>query len=361
MSATLANAHRIAIVRLSALGDVVNTLPALTALRRALPAAHVAWICEAASAGVLADHPLLDELIVVDRKGWERALCRLYGLLTVPLGFVAFAHRLRRARFDAAIDFQGNLRSGVVAFLTRAPLRIGLAAGGGKEGSHRFVHHRVALPERPMHRVERALWLLRAVGIETADAEPVVPVTDADRQRVDQFLAACGLAAGPFAVIHPGTSRFGRYKQWPGERWAAVARRLACELGLRVALTHGPGRDETEEAEAIAQAAGAVVAPRLSLRELGEVLRRARLVLSVDTGPMHLASAVGAPVVALFGPKDPALHGPHFGPRAIVAKELDCRPCRRRWCDDPQCMAAITPDDVLAAARQLANTTGRRL
>jgi ADP-heptose:LPS heptosyltransferase len=183
----------------------------------------------------------------------------------------------------------------------------------------------------------------------------VVPAADADRQRVDEFLAAEGLASGGFAVIHAGTSAFGRYKQWPTERWAEVAGQLERELGLRAVLTRGPGQAEAAGAEAIAAAARppALMAPLLSLRELGELFRRCRVFLSVDTGPMHLASAVGAPVVALFGPKDPRIYGPYFGRSAVVEKPLECKPCHKRSCADPRCMRSIAVDDVMAAARAL--------
>ena len=108
-------------------------------------------------------------------------------------------------------------------------------------------------------------------------------------------------------------------------------------------------------AEALAEQAGrgAVAAPLLSLRQLGELFRRCRLFLSVDTGPMHVASAVGAPVVALFGPKDPAVYGPYFGPRAIVERPMPCRPCTRRSCDDPRCMLDLSPDELLEATDRL--------
>jgi lipopolysaccharide heptosyltransferase I len=354
-AASLAQVKRIAIFRLSALGDVINTLPALTALRRARPDAHIAWAVEAASAGILEGHPFLDELLVSRRKTWSGALKRLRNLRQTTGEFRRFCRALREGRYDAVVDFQGNLRSAVGTWLTRAPLRIGLARRSGREFNHLFLTFRVALPKGPMHRVERALAILRAAGIETTDAAPVIPATEADKEKVGEFLASCGLAPGGFAVIHAGTSEFGRYKQWPTERWAEAASRLSREMGLRVLLTRGPSRAETEEAEAIARRAGpaALVAPLLSLRELGELYRRCRLFLSVDTGPMHLASAVGAPVVALFGPKDPRVYGPYFGPRAIVEKPLECRPCRKRSCDDPRCMLAIQPDEVVAAARQL--------
>jgi len=340
---------------LSALGDVINTLPALSALRRARPDAHIAWIVEAASAGVLEGHPLLDEVLVSGRKTWEGAFRRRRGWWQASREFFGFCSLLRKKRFDAVIDFQGNLRSAVGTWLTRAPLRIGPARGSGKEFCHLFYNRRIALPPGPMHRVERGLRLLEGAGVATVDAQPVIPVTEADKAKVDGFLAASGLADAPFAVIHAGTSPFGQYKQWPTERWVEVAKRLAVEPGLRVVFTRGPSQSETESAEAMASSVGAaaLVAPVFSLRELGELCRRCRVFLSVDTGPMHLASAVGAPVVALFGPKDPAVYGPYFGPRAIVERPLECRPCRKRSCDDPRCMNAITPDDVVDAAEGL--------
>jgi len=444
----LSDAKRIAIFRLSALGDVVNTLPALSALRRARPDAHITWVVEAASAGVLDGHPMLDEVLVSGRKRWQGAFKRLRGAWRAAREFCGFCALLRRKRFDAVIDFQGNLRSAVGTWLTRAPMRVGPGRGAGRERSHWFYSVRLPLPEGPMHRVERGLALLRALGIETADAKPVIPVSEADKAKVDAFLVSVGLATatreppppchsepveeplkgegrghavspgigadssercfaslsmtgggaqgGGFALIHAGTSPFGQYKQWPAERWAEVAKRLGAEFGLRVAFTRGPSQSESEAAEAMAACVNAVggvspivggvspvvggvsprrgsrdgdvpptmardtevpptalAAPVFSLRELGELCRRCRVFLSVDTGPMHLASAVGAPVVALFGPKDPRVYGPYFGPRAIVEKPLDCRPCRKRSCDDPRCMLAITPDDVLAATKEL--------
>ncbi|MFW6108603.1 MAG: glycosyltransferase family 9 protein [bacterium] len=346
---------RIALVRLSALGDVINTLPALTALRWARPEAHLTWIVEPASAGVLRDHPLLDDVVVADRKRWSKALRQARSLRAVAGEMGEFSRRLRDAGFAAAIDFQGNLRSGVVTYLTRAPLRVGLGRRDGKEMTHLFTNRHVPLPPEPLHRVERSLHVLECLGIDTADAEPVLPVRDADRERVDALLAECGLACGAFATIHAGVSAFGRYKQWPNDRWAAVVSRLRDELGLCVVLTRGPADAEAEGAEAIARraAADALVAPLLSLGELAELCRRCRVFLSVDTGPMHLASAAGAPVIALFGPKDPRLYGPYFGSSAIVEKDLECRPCRKRSCDDPRCMLAIQPGDVMDAVRRL--------
>jgi ADP-heptose:LPS heptosyltransferase len=205
-AAQTGNADRIAMVRLSAIGDVVNTLPALTALRRARPEAHIAWICETASAGLLEGHPLLDEVIVLDRRSWVRGLTCPCGIVRLPADAIALRRKLRAGRFDTAIDFQGNFRSGLVTRLTGARMRVGLARGHAREMSHLFVNRRVALPDGPVHRVERALHLVASLGIETADAQPVVPATESDRVRVAALLGEHGLEPGRFAVIAAGSS-----------------------------------------------------------------------------------------------------------------------------------------------------------
>jgi len=334
-------------VRLSALGDVVNVLPALTALRHARPHAHIAWVCEKAAAGVLEEHPLLDECIVLDRKGWTRGLRTLGGIVRLPAAPFALRRKLRSGGFDVAIDFQGNFRGGLVTRLTGAPVRIGLAGRHARECSHVFATHTVELPDGPVHRVERALRVDAERGNDTADAQPIVPATDADRERVAALLAERDIETGRFALIASGSSPFGRYKQWTDEGWTALARRLQDELGWPVLFLHGPAPAEAEAAEAMARAAQAQVAPLLSLRELGELSRQSGLFLGVDSGPTHLASAAGATVVGLFGPKDPRVYRPYFGRVAVVEKPLHCRPCEKRSCDDPQCMLAITPDDVM--------------
>jgi lipopolysaccharide heptosyltransferase I len=354
-AAQTGDADRIVMVRLSAIGDVVNTLPALTALRRARREAHIAWICETASAGLLEGHPLLDEAIVLDRKNWVRGLTCPCGIARLPADAMALRRRLRAGRFNIAIDFQGNFRSGLVTRLTGARTRVGLARRHGREMSHLFVNRRVSLPDGPVHRVERALHLVASLGIDTADAQPVVPATEPDRERVAAVLAEHGLEPGRFAVMAAGSSAFGRYKQWTRDGWTQVASRLHDEQGLPVLLVRGPDPSEAEEAEAIAGAAHAEahVAPLLSLRELGELCRQCHVFLGVDSGPTHLASAAGARVVALFGPKDPQIYRPYFGQAAVVEKPLHCRPCTRRSCDEPQCMLAITPDDVMAKVNEL--------
>jgi len=343
---------RVLIVRLGAIGDVVNTLPALSALREALPHAHVAWVVEPAAASLLQGHSMVDEVIVVPRSRAGRGLRRALDVLSAVR---AAGDTLGPRRFDLVVDFQGNLRSGLVVRRTRAPLRVGYARGSCREGNWLFTNRRVAAPLRDGHRVERALALLMGLELQIGPSpRPVIPEDPDAERRAEEF--AGGLRGGGRRVIaiHAGTSEFASYKQWPASRYIELVPRLCAEMGAAVVLTW-KGEGEREAAEAIAGAAeGAVVAPETnSLLELAALLRRCDLFIGSDSGPLHLASAVGTPVVALFGPKDAAVYGPYYGRSKVVEVDLPCRPCKRRRCRDPRCMTQITSRQVFAAAKEL--------
>jgi ADP-heptose:LPS heptosyltransferase len=179
-------------------------------------------------------------------------------------------------------------------------------------------------------------------------------VPPAHAREVDDFLEASGLAGEGFAVLHPGTSGFGKHKRWPAERFGALAHRLEAELGLRSVVSWGPGEEGLARVATAASEGAAMLGPRTrSLAALAHLATRGALFVAADTGVLHLAAMLGTPTVGLFGPKDPRVYGPR-GPRtAVVFKGMDCSPCPRRSCPDPVCMHSIETDDVLAAARPL--------
>ncbi|MHC4472367.1 MAG: glycosyltransferase family 9 protein [Planctomycetota bacterium] len=343
---------RILLIRLSAIGDVIHALFGLAALRAARPDAHVGFLVEDRAASLLAGHPDVDSLHVFPRKAWQG------GLLTAPgtvVGEVAsFVAGLRRERYRVAVDLQANLKGGVLSRLSGAPRRIGLASGFGKEGNHRFQTEWVTLPEEPIHRVERVFALLRPLGVNGAAGTPRVPVTDEDRDLAGRLLSEQGLAAGGFALLHPGTSKFGEYKRWPAERFGELAQRLADRAGLPSVVTWGPGEEDLADRVVAASAGSALRAPPTdrftSLAALGEV---SGLFVAADTGALHLAALVGAPTVGLFGPKDPRTYAPWGRRTTVVYKGVDCSPCPTRTCPDPVCMTSITVDDVLTAVLAL--------
>jgi lipopolysaccharide heptosyltransferase I len=345
------------IVRLSAVGDVLHALPAAAALRRARPGALLDWVVEDRAAALLEGHPLLDRVHVFPRRRWREALSRPWRWPRAAFEVAGFAARLLARRYDVALDLQGNLKSGVLAWASGAPRRIGFASAGAREGNGFFVNVRVA--PRARHRVERNAEAASAVLGTRLSPEPfAVPVPAAEAARVGAALSALGLADRPFAVLHPGTSGFGAFKRWPAERFARLAERLAEDRGLAVLVTHGPGEEAL--AEAVRAAARVPVVPFSpgSLPALAETIRRARAFVSADTGPLHLAAAVGTPLVGLFGPKDATVYGPYGVPAdggpprplaVLVRDDVPCRPCPLRWCPDPVCMTGLTPAAALAA------------
>ncbi len=339
-------------MRLSAIGDVINTLPALGALRQRFPGAYLGWLVEDKARSVLERHPLLDDLFVFERARLVRG-ARTPGGVCQGVGEIArLGRRLRRARFDLLLDFHGNLKSALLGSLAGVATRVGYDRRNSREGNFLFNRRHVRLADSRIHRVEKHLALLEAVGIRTRRFPYVLPVPEEARALARGFLEPV-CSGRPYAVLHPGTSAFGAHKRWPPAFFGRVAERLVREAGLEVLVTSGPG--EHELAREVASHCGeAVRLPETgSLLHLAAFLERARVFVSADTGPMHLAAALQVPVVALFGPKDPIVYGP-FGTRSRVVTALaPCAPCGGRRCAHGDCMRSICPDRVFDAAVEL--------
>jgi lipopolysaccharide heptosyltransferase I len=345
------SAGRILIVRLGALGDVVHALPLLDALRRALPQAHLGWLVEERNASVLAGHPQLDRLLVFPRRELA-ALVRRGRLLAAMALALRFLRALRAERFEVTLDAQCNLRSSLLARLSGAPRRIGFAPPYTKEKAHWLLTDRVAVPVGGQLKVERNLALLGPLGVDGRDARAQLRIPEPARAAARAFRASQRTAE--LVALHPGVSGFGAIKQWAPERFAGVARRLFDERGARCIVTWGPGERALAEQVAADSQGTAQVAPETgSLLELGALYEVCDAVVGGDTGPIHLAAALGVPVVGLYGPKDPAIYAPWDGVRRRAAetvwKRVHCSPCRLRRCDNVICMPAIEVEDVRGA------------
>ncbi len=328
---------RILIVKPSSLGDVIHSLPFLDVLRRGYPTSRIAWFVHENWAEVLHGHPDLDEVIPWSFQ-W-RDLGALYRI---------FRHR----RFDLAIDLQGLLRSGAIAYLSGAPSRIGFR--NAREGASLFYTRKVSVPARPMHAVDRYLLIAEALGLDVRQARFRIPIQQGDEQAAESLLSARGLGAGDaFVVINAG-ARW-RTKRWPIERFAQLAVRIR-DKGMPVVLIGGKG--DAAEAERMMGLAGASLISlvgQTGLRPLAAVLRRAQVMITNDSGPLHLAVAVGTPVIAIYGPTDPVRTGPYRsiqrdpgGNSSVIRRDLDCSPCLSRVCrvGDHGCMMGIDVDHV---------------
>lgn len=331
---------RVLLVRTSSLGDVVHTLPVLSALRRSWPSARIAWVVEEAYVPMLEGHPDLDVILPVALRRWRRSPLRRQVREEVATALA----RLSDFGADLALDLMGSFKGAALAAASYAPRRIGLRFADRREGaSALFINE--PCPARGAHAVERQLSLLLHLGIGST---PVVFEGEKLFRRHGASLPP-EASGEPFVYIHPGAA-WGN-KQLPASTWRAVAVLLRRRLGLRVLVGSGPGEEDL--AREVAAHDGAEVVGARSLAELGAVARQARLFLGGDTGPVHLAHALGTPVVCVMGPTDPERHGPYGSPASVVSLGLPCSPCHRRMDDSRACLVGIRPEQIADAAVRL--------
>jgi lipopolysaccharide heptosyltransferase I len=336
------------IVRLSSIGDVVHTLPALVALKKRYPHARIDWLVESRFREVLLDNPWVDRLVEVDTLGFRRAPISLRSWRDL----LRSVGELRRVRYDAVLDLQGTLKSAVCSRLTRTQRRIGFATSELKERAAALLYsERVGNNGAGPHVIDRNLHLLSALGIETRERAFPITVPETVEDRAMRTLGSFPLGSG-YVVLNPGGSW--PTKRWSPKRFGELAAAISRELGLSSLVIWGP--NERALADEIVRTAGgaAHLAPETKLRDMMALIKRARLFVSGDTGPLHIASAFSVPSVAIFGPTDPARNGPFLDGDEVVGKTVPCGPCYKQRCPgyDNVCMTEIEVSDVMSAVRK---------
>lgn len=320
---------------------MVRTLPAARRIRAAFPEAHLAWLVEPASSGLLRALQWIDEVIVFPRDSLWGNLRRLNGF-AVAREATRFFRELRDHRFDLVLDFHSIARSAILSRATGARTRVAYGPPFGREFSYWFATHRVSLPRGRISRYQRNAALADFLSIGSPDLE-------------FGFGASQRTGRAPVA-LHPGTSDGAPHKRYPVASFAAIARELFASSGRKSLVTWGPGRDDHRLAsEVVAAAAGAaeLAPPTPGLEDLAALLAGCRLFVGADSGPLHVASLVGTPVVQILGPTDPIENAPFDGtPSRVVRQPLGCSPCRR-GCSAATCMRAIPPAKVVAAIDEL--------
>jgi heptosyltransferase-1 len=344
--------ERLLIVRLSAMGDVIHTLPAAQALRQTFPQAVIAWLIEERWAELLcapaaarrgarsAERPLVDWVHTVNLKAWGRSPVSLHTLEEVARVW----NDVRSAHYEIAVDLQGAIRSAVLASWSGAPVVYG--AREPREGPAALWYTRQATAQGA-HVIEQSLSIVEALAGKKMD----VPAVDFPRdaraeEKIGRQLRQADI--GEFAILNPGAG-WGA-KQWPAERYGYVARALA-ECGIQSIVNYGPGeQDLARQTERASE--GRARGFECSLTELIALTRRARLFVGGDTGPMHLAAALQVPVVAIFGPTDPARNGPYGTPSMVLRNPASATTHARNPHSD-EAMLAIDVEAVIDAARTL--------
>ena len=329
------------------IGDAVMCVPALDAIRYAFPDSEISLLVRPAIGELFAGHPSVHHIVIYEHQGihagWR--------------GKLRLAASLRQGRYDLALFFQNAFEAALLAVLAGVPLRYGYAT----DGRRLLLTHPVAPSDstHTLHQVQYYMDMLGPLVQETSTPKPILYVSPEEQVLADRLLQEGGIQAAEVLIgLNPG-SVYGGAKRWLPERFAVVADRLIGELrqqtprSVRCLIVGGPGEEVL--GEAIAQRMGSnplVLSGRTSLGELKAIIQRCQLFVTNDTGPMHMANALGVPVVAVFGPTDPATTAPYNALHTIVRNPVGCSPCFLRECPiDHRCMTSISTDQVLQAAK----------
>jgi heptosyltransferase-2 len=326
------------------LGDGVLMAPALVALRHGFPHAHIALLAKPPVAELFQGHPVVDEIILYRHPGRHAGLGGKWRL----------ARSLRSGQFDLAVLFQNAFEAAFLTALSGIPHRYGYPT----DGRWFLLTHRVAqIPGlRQRHQVEYYLELLRPMGFPVTPQPPVLYTSSEEDRDAAARLESFGIISGQTIIgLNPG-STYGTAKRWLPERYAEVVERLAAEYGAHILIFGGHGEEMLGRSiAAMLTAPHTLLSGRTTVRELMALVKRCRLFLTNDAGPMHIANALGVPVVAVFGPTDPQTTAPFGSGHELVRQSVECSPCLLRECPiDHRCMRGVQSDQVYAAAvRQL--------
>ena len=345
--------EKLLIVRLSALGDVVDVLPALRSLRSHFPDSKIAWLVEDRTSDILSDHPDIDEIIVFPRKRWQRNIFKINKFFDTLSDIIFFYKKLRSDSYDCVIDFHGNLKSGIMTFLTGSKNRIGFGKGHCKEFNYLFTKYHIYPAKKRMHRIERNLSLLSGLHISTHFQKPEIPISAECDKFVTRFLDTINSSSKTIIIVHACTSEYGSYKRWSTSNYAILTDMILEHFEAKIIFTWGPNELDIVNEIVGKMRGSASVACKTTIKQLTELIRHADLFIGGDTGPLHIASTLCIPTAAIFRPKDPIVYGPYNGRSIVVNKELPCSPCRKRTCSDTQCITSILPEEVFDAVSRL--------
>ncbi len=331
---------RILVIKLRYLGDVLLSTPVLAALRTTFPKAGLSMLVNPGTEAMIATNPHLDEVLIAERAG-------------SPLRQLEFVAALRRRRFDLVVDLTDGDRAAILSRLTGAAIRVGFNREGRWRG--RLYTHLVPVQEQPMPMVRQHLMALEILGIPSIDSLPALRIQATDEAAACAALGAVEISPGErFVAVHPGARWW--FKSWPAARFASLIDYIQGKLGIKVVLLGSVADQQTAEAilDEVETDCRSLVG-RLTLLELAGLLRQATLLVGNDNGPMHIAAAMGTPVVGLFGPADPRIWGPAGQGHAVLYKGVDCRPCFPGGClrGEQNCMRLIALDEVIPVVERM--------
>lgn len=361
------------LIKPSALGDVVHTIPVLVKLRARYPNARIDWLVTPENADIVRCHPALSNVVLFARRDFSKRGRRWRALVS----FFDLLKQIRRAKYDLVIDMHGQLRSAFFALVSGAHVRIGfdrpIKRGltvsaehdlrnvpshgwrGAREGSWIAYTHRVSIPTLDVHAIDRYLWVGSLLGFDEDPPDLTIHLSSDTVRNVEQLLEEHGVTPDmPLIILVPGT--IWETKHWTIEGFAGVARHFLHD-GFAVALA-GTTRDEQRCRQIAAAAPGTCdLSGKTTPAELAALIRRAEVAVTNDSGSMHVAASLGKPMVSVFGPTNPVHIGPYQRPESVVRVDLPCSPCNYRRLSqcpfDHACMKQVTPAMVVERVRKI--------
>jgi 3-deoxy-D-manno-octulosonic-acid transferase/heptosyltransferase-1 len=340
-------------VKLSAIGDVIHTLPALNAIKSHFPDAHITWLVEEDAASLVEGHEALDRVLVSKRKRWMRGL-RSSSFFSTISEIYRFIKALRDTHYDMILDFQALLKSGVLIAFARGRRKIGFGKGlEHMEHSYIFLNERIPAVDMEIHALSRGMMFMEALGIPSDTVEYKLPVSSHDYEKVEDLMTTYGLLGAKTLIAINPVAKW-ETKLWANKKFSQLADMLIHRYDAKIVFTGGPDDRPTIQDIMAAMKGHAVnLAGHTTLKMLAALYEKMVFVVSTDTGPMHMAAAVGTPVVALFGPTAPWRTGPFGTGHQIVRAEPECSPCFKRECKTIDCMEQISVQQVVDAIHKL--------
>jgi lipopolysaccharide heptosyltransferase I len=364
---------RILLIKPSALGDVVHTIPVLVKLRARYPKARIDWLITPENADIVRCHPALSNVVLFARRDFSKRGRRWRALVS----FFDLLKQIRRAKYDLVVDMHGQLRSAFFALVSGARVRIGFDRPikreltvsaehdlrnvpshgwrGAREGSWIAYTHRISIPTLDVHAIDRYLWVGSLLGFDDDPPDLTIHLSSDTMRNVEQLLEDHGVTPDmPLVILVPGT--IWETKHWTVEGFAGVARQFLHD-GFAVALA-GTMRDRERCRQIAAAAPGACdLSGKTTPAELAALIRRAEVAVTNDSGSMHVAASLGKPMVSVFGPTNPVHIGPYQRPESVVRVDLPCSPCNYRRLSqcpfDHACMKQVTPAMVVEHVRRI--------
>jgi heptosyltransferase I len=334
--------NKIGIIKLGSIGDIIHTLPVSYILRKNFPDAKIDWIVERKSLEILTGNRYIDNIVVIDTKAWRKYP---FGKTTIK-AVIGLWQYFKEASYDVVFDFQGLIKSGIISYLTKAPVRVGFDPKECREKlNHVFMSLNATIAGEKAHVIQKNLNILKTIDLDVYEVEFPFTLSNGDEKPILQFFQENDLSDNDIiAAVDPSAGWITKCIEL--ELLAKVVDYLALSKGCKVVLMWGPGEQDKALKIREKSLSNPLILCQTNLKNLAAFLKRCNLMISPDTGPMHLAAALGVKCIGIYGPSCPFKNGPFGENNLFVSRFVDCSPCYKRKCDDLKCMKTITFDDI---------------